>query len=865
MKKRDKSSETNPAAKTHLPNISSGRWVSRRQAKTRFGKKKGNPRSQTKADTLRILNEMTAHQIELEMQNEELVQARAEVERAYSQYTDLYDFAPVGYFTLGRDGAILEVNLAGANLLGAERGKLIRRQLALFVSEESHTVMRAFLEKLSTCEGKESCELAFEKKGNGLHWARLEATCFEGGQESRIVMVDITERKQAEQALQESESRYRELIELAVDGILIGSHAGIIIDANSHMLKLAGRTLDDLVGKPIQALFNSSELIRTPFRFDLLQQGETVTNVRNLVRPDGKVIPVEMHTKMMPNGTYQSIYRDITERLQAQNALQTSEANLKAIFENSPQSFMVIDRNRTIQSFNWITGKNAKAIFGVEIQVGDPVYKIIRSGEWEIFERNFEHALSGEKVRVEKMFEVGASILWFEFQYAPVITNNEINSVFFSTLNITERKRAEEALKQSEAQYRLLVENQTDLVVKVDNTGSFLYISPSYCRVFGKTESELIGKSFIPLVHEEDVESTQNEMKKLYQFPYTCQVEQRAMTKDGWRWFGWSDTAELNNDNEVVSIIGVGRDITERKQMERALRESEDRYRTVVSNMPVVTFVTDEKGIFILSEGKGLAKLGLQPNQVVGLSLFDVYHDYPSIIAAMKNALAGHTQRDEVEVMGIVFDVVYSPILDQQGKVTKVIGVSNDVTERKQAELELQAALDRVQQLAHTDVLTGINNRRHLYEVAEREFKIAVRYQQPLSVIMFDIDHFKKVNDTFGHTAGDQILQLVTRVCRKELRSADVIGRYGGEEFVILLPITNAQQAYQLAERIRMGTEAICLPTEKGNASVTLSLGIVELIHDAQTQSVEELIHRADEAMYAAKQAGRNRSEIDYQ
>jgi diguanylate cyclase (GGDEF)-like protein len=129
--------------------------------------------------------------------------------------------------------------------------------------------------------------------------------------------------------------------------------------------------------------------------------------------------------------------------------------------------------------------------------------------------------------------------------------------------------------------------------------------------------------------------------------------------------------------------------------------------------------------------------------------------------------------------------------------------------------------------------------------------------------MMFDIDHFKRVNDTFGHAVGDQILQLVARIASMELRSADVIGRYGGEEFVILLPMTNAQQAYPLAERVRERVEAIRVPTEKGDASVTLSIGIAQILHDPQTGSADELISRADETMYAAKQAGRNRTKIE--
>jgi diguanylate cyclase (GGDEF)-like protein len=223
---------------------------------------------------------------------------------------------------------------------------------------------------------------------------------------------------------------------------------------------------------------------------------------------------------------------------------------------------------------------------------------------------------------------------------------------------------------------------------------------------------------------------------------------------------------------------------------------------------------------------------------------------------------------------GRYYTTIKFPIV--QGDKTLLAGYTIDITERQRAEMELQftkeslkaantelqVALLRHQELAHTDALTGINNRRHLFELGEREFNIAVRYQHSLSVIMFDIDHFKKVNDTFGHAVGDQMLQLVTQVARAELRSADVIGRYGGEEFVIILPLTNARQAYPLAERIRQRVEAVRVPTVKGDATVTLSIGIVETFDGMQAESIEKMINAADEVMYAAKQAGRNRTEI---
>lgn len=122
-------------------------------------------------------------------------------------------------------------------------------------------------------------------------------------------------------------------------------------------------------------------------------------------------------------------------------------------------------------------------------------------------------------------------------------------------------------LRESEEKYRLLVENQTDMIVKVDLEGKFLFVSPSYLKTFGKTEKDLLGQTFMPLVHEEDRESTSKAMEALFTPPHTTYLEQRAMTKDGWRWLAWADTAVLDSMGNVTQIIGVGRDITEQKKV----------------------------------------------------------------------------------------------------------------------------------------------------------------------------------------------------------------------------------------------------------------------------------------------------------
>ena len=166
----------------------------------------------------------------------------------------------------------------------------------------------------------------------------------------------------------------------------------------------------------------------------------------------------------------------------------------------------------------------------------------------------------------EDFLELLIPMSWFMLIYS-----------YLKELTTDDLKKSEGALRESEEKYRLLIENQTDMVVKIDVDGKLLFVSPSYCRMFGKTKAELIGKSFMPLVHEDDRKSTEDAMKALSRPPYSAYMEQRAMTKDDWKWLSWMNTAVLDEDKNVIAIIGVGRDISERKQAEKKLQESQEK------------------------------------------------------------------------------------------------------------------------------------------------------------------------------------------------------------------------------------------------------------------------------------------------
>ena len=170
---------------------------------------------------------------------------------------------------------------------------------------------------------------------------------------------------------------------------------------------------------------------------------------------------------------------------------------------------------------------------------------------------------------------------------------------------------------------------------------------------------------------------------------------------------------------------------------------------------------------------------------------------------------------------------------------------------------ELAESRARLEELAVKDYLTGIYNRRYLFTEVHRCISSAKRYNEDFSILMTDLDNFKSINDTLGHQAGDRVLQEVASYLDRELRETDIVGRYGGEEFLVILPHTKQEEAFRCAERLRRGVAS--LETESLKDTPTISIGVAEY---TLGMSVEELIHRADTLLYRAKSLGKNRSEM---
>jgi diguanylate cyclase (GGDEF)-like protein len=210
-------------------------------------------------------------------------------------------------------------------------------------------------------------------------------------------------------------------------------------------------------------------------------------------------------------------------------------------------------------------------------------------------------------------------------------------------------------------------------------------------------------------------------------------------------------------------------------------------------------------------------------------------------LCTVLNVIAGYFELDYVDFDNVVFNRIIATIV--------LYSVSLLLYRNSQSEIVLK-------RLATTDPLTGALNRRHFMELMSREQRRAERYNAVFSMLMIDIDHFKRVNDTYGHQTGDQAIQAMADACQKALRPTDLLARYGGEEFIITLVHTDQVGAAKVAERLRESVSEIELPTEQGVLKFTISVGVSTFF---KRSLLEEIIGRADQALYQAKTSGRNR------
>lgn len=479
------------------------------------------PIAATAPDAMRkALHELQVHQIELEMQKEELLRTRAEIDAMRARYCDLYDQAPVGYVTLNESGQIVEANLTAATLLGVARGVLINHSITDFIHRDDQDGFYLHRQQLFDSEDAQVCDLRMVRPDGASFWVHLAAVIVrnaEGEPRCRAIMSDITAHKQVELDLRESEARYRESFELAVDGILLGSPDGIIIGANAQMQKLAGRSLEQLLGRHVTDLFDPKELVAKPLRFDLLNESRLFMHERNLLRPDGTCLSVEMHSKRMPDGTYQSIYCDISERKRTQDALRESNELLSRFMRDSP-----------IYSFiKTVTPHGSRVLFASENfqqMIGIPGSEMVGKTTAELFPAEIAAKIDADDrlvVSNREMSKIEEDLYGRHYSSIkfPIVLGKRILLAGY-TIDVTEQKQASQImrewnqaleqrvaertleLQQSKARFRQLAE-ATFEGIAITEGGVLVDGNAQLGLLHGCNLADLIGRPIVEIIAPE--------------------------------------------------------------------------------------------------------------------------------------------------------------------------------------------------------------------------------------------------------------------------------------------------------------------------------------------------------------------------
>jgi diguanylate cyclase (GGDEF)-like protein/PAS domain S-box-containing protein len=421
-------------------------------------------------------------------------------------------------------------------------------------------------------------------------------------------------------------------------------------------------------------------------------------------------------------------------------------------------------------------------------------------------------------------------------------------------------------LRETENKFRLLFKLSPVGMAMIDNkSGKFLEVNDAVLRSTGYSKEEFLNLSIPEITPPEYEEQELNKAREISETGHFGPYEKEFFRKDGSRYPVSISGALFTNEKGKQMIWGIIEDISSRKQAEEEKRKIDTWLRTLsiaIEQTPVTTVITDLNGDIVFANPKFEETTGYKVEEAIGqnpriLKTGDmsasVYKElWDTILSGQSWHGTFHNKKKNGELYWE--SAIISPVKDEEGKITHFLAVKEDITERKhlQEELEKQAT---------TDALTGVTNRRRFLELAQTELKRTIRHNRPLSMALIDLDHFKTINDTYGHAGGDLVLVSFANTCLKNIREIDIFARFGGDEFILLFPETNGEQAYAVLERVYQAlTNQPVLFNDKP-LILTLSSGISSIKRKDDTLDI--LIGRADEALYQAKETGRNRIVLD--
>ncbi len=808
---------------------------------------------------------------------------------------DVLESAPIGA-AIQVDGKMAWCNAALLSLLGAkDRSEVVGRSSVDFLDPEFLPAGRARVARLDQGHANPPMGMRLLRIDGSRVEAELRSVPFDSqGRKAHLVLAtDITERKGTEAALRESEARYRSLVENTPDGILV--HSGFKpLFVNRALVGIMGaRSADDLLSRKIEDFIFPEDLETLTARLSILASGGQVEPVfLRIKRLDGQVETVKLDTTRVNfegQPALRALIRVVTEPMRTEQALRESEERYRQLVEASPDGVAVSQDGRLLLvNPAYLRLMGARSFEEVKARpVSDRLHPDFR----EVLEERTRAVHSGLSAppMEQKALRLDGSVFDIEAQSEPIVYDKK-PAVLSILRDISERKRAERALVDSEHRYRQLIELLPDPVFVLDgervvfaNAGTkrLLDVSPDLAQ----RPLELID-----LAPEQDRAVLRDlvEAMNLGQRPVTSEIRMKhneGLVSVEVR------AAAIDIDGRKGALI-IARDQSQRQKAEElqsALYRIAQASTRSISIEALFSEIHDIVGELMYAKNFFIGLLDEDGTHLTFPYWRDEFAEAPPERLRVEDTLSGYVIRtgepllsDEQAIsdlsrseqvraygrateswigvplvrgnatFGILVVQSYDPgrcyTSADRDLLTFVSGHIAESIERKQKD-------EQIQSLAYHDSLTGLPNRFLFDDRLDTALALADRHRSPVAVLFVDLDRFKLVNDTLGHSVGDGVLRLVSARLASCLRDSDTLARRGGDEFIAILPDTDQRGATQVAQKL-VNSLRTPLDAAGSEVMVTASVGIAMFPENGTDR--DTLLKAADLAMYGAKEMGRD-------
>lgn len=811
--------------------------------------------------------EMRQKALELDSLNSSLLKKAEEVHSKEMLYhaivedqTDLISLAlPTGELTF--------VNEAYAVHFGLKPSDMRGRNLLDYVSPGDRVTVSAHLQALCQAPGTATGENQMRSASGEERWVAWSNRSI-GDEAGRVIALhsvgrDITDRKRFEFALKSSQERFRALYESTPAMLHSIDPQGRILFVSDKWLHTLGYAREEVVGRlstdfftPASRVYAQSVVIPGFF-----ESGRCDDIAYQMVRKDGRVLDIQLSAVLEydPQGLpihSLAVIQDVTEKNVIAKELRVNEERLDLATRVNEIGIWEFD----LASGRLEWSDTMFAIFGgtrssFKGNLEDWSSKV-HPDDLKLSELEFEKSIRTHQ-SMDFDFRVlgGDGEVRFVNARAMIIKDalGKATRVLGTNYDITERKAVERALQHSEQRLRTIANNLPILIAHIDPEYRYTFTNNNYQTWFSLDESPE-GKTVLEVFGEEAFARVQPRMAEALAGQHVSFELINTMPNSPPNLLVHY-VPDRDESGEILGIFGMVLDRTEQHRAQERLEDSERQLRAVTDNLPVlISYVdTHEKVSFLNGTfhdwiGVDLERaMGRELREVIGPTLYEQRRE------PLRRALQG--ERMEFEIESVMngktrhVQATYIPDIRADGTVYGVFALSTDVTELKEAELELR-------QLVRIDPLTGLPNRRHFDEKLNKAIARSRRTGSTMALMFLDVDHFKSINDSLGHGAGDRVLCEFADRIRSVVRISDTAARLAGDEFVLILEdLTVSSEAETVAKKI---LEAVRKPVHVASIEIFVTTSIGIAINHAEEITSAALIEAADQALYRAKAAGRD-------